>query len=82
MSKLTVLDHTGDSNLEWDVATLDDPATAEVVAKAEQIVREAFERRSAVFVNAGGSETRVKNVDEIDFANLEEVLVVPQFVGG
>lgn len=82
MSKLTVLDHTGDSSLEWDVATLDDPATAVVVAKAEQVVREAFAKRSAVFVNAGGAEARARTIDEVDLRTADEVLIVPQFVGG
>jgi hypothetical protein len=82
MSKLTVLDHTGDSNKEWDVATLDDPATAAIVTQAEQIVRDAFAKRSAVFVTAGGTETRAKTIDDVNLRSADEVLIVPQFVGG
>lgn len=79
MSKLTVLDHTGDTTLEWDVE-VDTPENAAVIAEAEKIVVEAFARKSLVMrVEADGDTT--SRLTEFD-RSAPEIVIVPQLVGG
>lgn len=78
MSILTVLDHTGDTALEWD-AELDTPENAAAIEAAEKIVREAFTKRSVVMrVEPNGDTTKLTEFDR----SAPEIVIIPQLVGG
>lgn len=79
MSKLTVLDHSGDSGLVWDL-DLDTPENAAVIADTESIVNAALERRSTVMRVEADGETTTK-LKEFD-ASAPEIVIIPQLVGG
>ena len=81
MSKLRILNSTGDSQVAWDPAAVaaGDPEAQAAVAEAERIFNEARARGGSAFsVSQGQAPTRLDRFD----ATAEQILLVPRVVGG
>jgi hypothetical protein len=74
MSELMVLDHTGDTRLQWDQKNVD-----EVHAARERFDEFKKKGYAAFKVNRRGSQG--EQIDEFDPAE-ERIILIPPMVGG
>lgn len=72
---LRILDHTGDTKVEWDI--LDPASVAEVKAKFDQVLAESRGLAYRTDANGGNAE-KITEFDE----SAPQIIISPQLVGG
>ena len=74
MAKLTILDQSGDTKVEWKTSNPDSVKAA--MARFDDLVKN--HKHWAYKVNPDGSKESIKKFDQ----TAEEIIVHPQMVGG